>query len=467
MEFNSLSLLIDGYECNLEKLKSDDKSYQLSVTGDFLKMLSNSIDKSTMTGGLTNFVHFEGHATKLDGKEVEVNDYFVKLAARMNNDGLDIFIKLYSFKEHLRMSIEYTLKLEDNCSSFDKVFMVTDGAKIEKISPEFMKNININIKNPTFEIIDISEYEYDKQMNELSSDDDIYREIVNDLYAKKIEKPNVLDYIISSLCFVSSLPFIMLIIFTTIMPIIFVSFSIVSLVPIHNNVVELILSITTLFIDGILLKFLYDKFWNRLIMRINQAEIRVIEQSMRKDNKIIDLAHAVFHNEKYEPILTKLNTILEFENDNHVVHRLYEFLDVKKSTSEFLFIDYGNKDKIIERFNGDESQHEMLSTKQQVMVSNVISDEINVQELGDILNIINRYNDTLNELEYQKEYAKYQEIYGNSFKKASHLDSEYIRSLSEIHDDLEKINQDIEVMKKSKIKDTQSLVENMVQDKQA
>lgn len=36
-----------------------------------------------------------------------------------------------------------------------------------------------------------------------------------------------------------------------------------------------------------------------------------------------------------------------------------------------------------------------------------------------------------------------------------------------VHDDLERINQDIEVIKKSKIKDTQSLVENMVQDKQA
>lgn len=456
MEFNSLSLLIDGYDCNLEKV--DDKSYQLSVTGDFLKMLSNSIDKSTMTGRSTNFVHFEGHATTLDGKEVDVNDYFVKLAARMNNDDLDMFIKVYSFTEHLRLSIEYTLTLEDNCSNFDKVFLVTDNAEIEKISSEIMKNININIKNPTFEIIDISEYEYDNEVNELSSDD-IYRYIV-----KETKKPNLLDYIIASLCFVSSMPFIMLIIFSIITPIIYASLSIIDLVPIHNNVVELILSITALFIDGILLKFLYDKLWDRLIIRINLACIRVRRKSLQKS---INLANAFNYNDKYEPILTKLNTILEFKNDNHVVHRLYEFLDVKKSTSEFLFIDYGNKDKIIERFNGDESQHEMLSTKQQVMVSNVISDEINVQEFEDILNIINRYNDTLNELEYQKEYAKYQEIYGNSFKKASHLDSEYIRSLSEIYDDLERINQDIEVMKKSKIKDTQSLVENMVKDKQA
>ena len=460
MEFNSLSLLIDGYDCNLEKV--DDKSYQLSVTGDFLKMLSNSIDKSTMTGRSTNFVHFEGHATTLDGKEVDVNDYFVKLAARMNNDDLDMFIKVYSFTEHLRLSIEYTLTLEDNCSNFDKVFLVTDNAEIEKISSEFMKNININIKNPTFEVIDISEY--DNEVNELSNDIDIYREILDDLKSKGMEKPNLLDYIIASLCFVSSMPFIMLIIFSIITPIIYASLSIIDLVPIHNNVVELILSITALFIDGILLKFLYDKLWDRLIIRINLACIRVRRKSLQKS---INLANAFNYNDKYEPILTKLNTILEFKNDNHVVHRLYEFLDVKKSTSEFLFIDYGNKDKIIERFNGDESQHEMLSTKQQVMVSNVISDEINVQEFEDILNIINRYNDTLNELEYQKEYAKYQEIYGNSFKKASHLDSEYIRSLSEIYDDLERINQDIEVMKKSKIKDTQSLVENMVKDKQA
>lgn len=466
MEFNSLSLLIDGYECNLEKLKADDKSYQLSVTGGFLKMLSNSIDKSTMTGGSTNFVHFEGHATTLDGKEVEVNDYFVKLAVRMNNDGLDMFIKVYSFTEHLRLSIEYTLTLEDNCSNFDKVFLVTDNAEIEKISSEFMKNININIKNPSFEIIDISEY--DNEVNELSNDIDIYREILDDLKSKGMEKPNLFDYMISSLCFVGSTPFIMLITFTIIMPMIVFSLSIIDLVPIHDSVhgsvVELVLSMIVLLIDGMILKFLYNKFWDRLIIRINLAKIRVREKSLRKN---INLADAFRYNDKYEPILTKLNTILEFKNDNHVVHRLYEFLDVKKSTSEFLFIDYGNKDKIIERFNGDESQHEMLSTKQQVMVSNVISDEINVQEFEDIFNIINRYNDTLNELEYQKEYAKYQEIYGNSFKKASHLDSEYIRSLSEIYDDLERINQDIEDIKNSKIKDTQSLVENMVQDKQA
>lgn len=165
-----------------------------------------------------------------------------------------------------------------------------------------------------------------------------------------------------------------------------------------------------------------------------------------------DYATQSYFKEVTPQYVRRLNDIVEFENDPNVAHRLYECIDLEQSYDNTLMIDHTQYGQIVDQVprSGE------LSPKHLAMKNHVLSEEINESDVDDFMDIITNYHEAKANLEYQREYDKYDEV----FSKASHHQTSPLdQSLHDISDTLKCYNDEIEQLMQDKMKDTNERIE--------
>lgn len=144
-----------------------------------------------------------------------------------------------------------------------------------------------------------------------------------------------------------------------------------------------------------------------------------------------------------------LNAIVELENDPNVAHHIHEFIDVSKSTERHLFIDFGAYGSIIERVNIDVEDSD-LTAKQFAMRNHVVTEPMSHEELLNIQSLVKQYQDTISNIEYQRDYERYDEAFKN---KTMSRKTQLEKSLDTLNQDLKRHDEELEQFKQAKIKD--------------
>lgn len=158
--------------------------------------------------------------------------------------------------------------------------------------------------------------------------------------------------------------------------------------------------------------------------------------------------------------LKTLNTIVELEHDANVAHRLHEFIDLKQSTETQLIVEHSHMGRIKDNVNENRDDNQ-LTAKQLAIKNYVISEPMALEDIDELQYLIHEYQETKRQIEYQQEYQSYQDAFKENLGK--NQDSKMMKSLNELHDDLEKFNQNIDDIKKMRIKDTSQRIDDYKQ----
>lgn len=158
---------------------------------------------------------------------------------------------------------------------------------------------------------------------------------------------------------------------------------------------------------------------------------------------------------KAERVLDELNRIVEFENEPHVAHRLYEYIDLEQSTSSQFTIEHTREGKIKESLYTPNEQDEDLSPKHRVMANRVISDELTLFDVKKIQSVIKEYHKTKENIEYQREFHKYDKLFA---EKQYESESKFVEEFEKINNELEYYYQELEDLKQEKMRDTEKKI---------
>lgn len=139
---------------------------------------------------------------------------------------------------------------------------------------------------------------------------------------------------------------------------------------------------------------------------------------------------------------------------------MHEFIDLKQSTETQLIVDHSHMGRIKDSVNENRDDNQ-LTAKQLAMRNYVISEPMALEDIDDLQYVIHEYQETKRQIEYQQEYQSYQDAFKENLGK--NQDSKMMKSLNELHDDLEKFNQNIDNIKKMRIKNTSQRIDDYKQ----
>lgn len=191
--------------------------------------------------------------------------------------------------------------------------------------------------------------------------------------------------------------------------------------------------------------------YNRLVTRLCIELIGYVDKRINQlDNKIESTTLGYLNEDAIQvQKLNELNRIVEFEKEPHVAHRLYEYIDLEQSTSSKLTIDYTSMGRIAEQVNAQGDTH--LTPKQQAMVNHVISDVLDMKDIEKIQSVIHNYHQTRENIEYQREYNKYDKLFSENQYES---ENRFVEEFDKITDKLNQYYQEMENLKQEKMKDT-------------
>lgn len=209
--------------------------------------------------------------------------------------------------------------------------------------------------------------------------------------------------------------------------------------------------ITGLVIGLIMTHIVYSRVITRFIIKVAQKISYEIKEKNPQKSFFFDSVAEV----KRKNAINYLNDIVEFENEPYVAHRMYEFIDLEKSTENELTLDYTKLGHITEKIKYEHTHDEDLSPKQQVMVNRVISDEVTDEDIQKFQSVIKEYHDTKSEISYQREFYKYDKLFA---EKQHTSDSHIVEEFDKINEKLNEYYQEMEELKQEKMKDIEERI---------
>ena len=195
--------------------------------------------------------------------------------------------------------------------------------------------------------------------------------------------------------------------------------------------------------------------YNSIITRLLIICLQYIHRN-ELHNITIDVTPDWLHEDaKSERVLDELNRIVEFENEPYVAHRLYEYIDLEQSTTSQFTIEHAREGKIKESLYSPIGQDEDLSPKHRVMANRVISDELTLFDVKKIQSVIKEYRKTKENIEYQREFYKYDKLFA---EKQHESESKFVEEFEKINKELEYYYQELEDLKQEKMKDIEKKI---------
>lgn len=201
----------------------------------------------------------------------------------------------------------------------------------------------------------------------------------------------------------------------------------------------------------IMTHIVYSRVITRFIIKVAQKISYEIKEKNPQKSFFFDSVAEV----KRKNAINYLNDIVEFENEPYVAHRMYEFIDLEKSTENELTLDYTKLGHITEKIKYEHTHDEDLSPKQQVMVNRVISDEVTDEDIQKFQSVIKEYHDTKSEISYQREFYKYDKLFA---EKQHTSDSHIVEEFDKINEKLNEYYQEMEELKQEKMKDIEERI---------
>lgn len=188
-----------------------------------------------------------------------------------------------------------------------------------------------------------------------------------------------------------------------------------------------------------------------IMEHIITSMIIVFAQRIWSDYKGVTIVNGYRAQSRFKEVtpryVRRLNDIVEFENDPNVAHRLYECIDLEQSYDYTFVIDHTQYGQIVDQVprSGE------LSPKHLAMKNHVLSEEINKSDVDDFMDVIMNYHNAKANIEYQREYDKYDKAFGKAIQNQT---SPLNRSLDDMNNTLKCYSDEIDQLMQDKMKDT-------------
>ena len=193
-----------------------------------------------------------------------------------------------------------------------------------------------------------------------------------------------------------------------------------------------------------------------IMEHIITSMIIVFAQRIWSDYKGVTIVNGYRAQSRFKEVtpryVRRLNDIVEFENDPNVAHRLYECIDLEQSYDYTFVIDHTQYGQIVDQVprSGE------LSPKHLAMKNHVLSEEINKSDVDDFMDVIMNYHNAKANIEYQREYDKYDKAFGKAIQNQT---SPLNRSLDDMNNTLKCYSDEIDQLMQDKMKDTNERIE--------
>lgn len=154
-----------------------------------------------------------------------------------------------------------------------------------------------------------------------------------------------------------------------------------------------------------------------------------------------------------------INDIVEFKNKPFETHRMYEYIDMKRSNDRYYFLDFSNmgeiadvipfRDEYLYRRNDGK-----MTPKQIAMINHVSTDALTIKERTNISQLIRQYHKTKQAVEHQRELNKYDKLYASHSTHAN--DSVLMHSLDDMSEELNEYQQELQTLLNSKSREDEA-----------